>query len=495
LRIADCGLNGKQQRQSPFSGEPKATAVNGGLRIADGGLNGKQQRPSPFSGEPKATAVNCGLWIADCGLNGKQQRQSPFSGEPKATACLGHGVWRALALVLVTALALAGCKKDPGAAAQGPPPPVLPVVLATVVQRTVPLQLRNFGTVQPFFTVAVKSQITGILQTIHFRKGQDVKKGDLLFSIDPRPCEAALRQTEANLAKDAAQFKNAEKEAHRQAELLKKGFVAQDAYDEAETAADALAAAMKAAAAAIETAKLNLAYCSISAPIDGRVGDYLVDAGNLVRANDMSLVVINQVRPIEVNFSLPERDLAAVQENMAKAKLKVQAVIPGQEGRPETGELVFVNNTVDRATGQFQLLASFANPESRLWPGQYVNATLTVSEQPSALVIPSRAIQPGQKGEYVWVVRPDKTVEDRLVTVERVLNSESIISKGLKAGEEVVVDGQLRLVPGATVQAKPSPDVREEAKPGPEADKSAKPSPEAGKEAKPSPGTGGEARP
>ena len=413
-----------------------------------------------------------------------------FSGEPKATACWRrcrpHGLVVGLAGALALATLAAGCKKDP-AAAQGPPPkPVLPVVLAPVVQRTVPLQLRNFGTVQPFCTVAVKSQVTGVLQTIHFQKGQDVKKGDLLFTIDPRPYEAALKQAEANLLRDTAQFKNAQKEAQRQAELLKKGFTAQDAYDEAQTTADALAAAMKASAAAIDTAKLNLAYCTISSPIDGRAGDYLVDAGNLVNmANDVALVIINQVRPIEVNFSLPERDLAAVMENQAKGRLKVRAAIPAQETRPETGELIFINNTVDRTTGQYQLLASFANPGGRLWPGQYVDVTLTVAEQPNALVIPSRALQTGQKGEFVWVVKPDMTVEDRLVTIERVLNSESVISKGLKAGEQVVVDGQLRLVPGATVQAKPSPDAREQAKP----------SPEAGKEAKPSPGPRGGAKP
>ena len=397
-----------------------------------------------------------------------------FSGEPKAktrggeaTAFFGPGARRCIAIVLAAALALAGCKKEPNAAAQGPPAkPVLPVVVAPVVQKTVPIQFRNFGIVQPFYTVAVKSQVTGVLQTIHFQKGQDVKKGDLLFTIDPRPYEAALKQAEATLTRDAAQFKNAEKETQRQAALLKKGYTPQDTYDEAQTAADAFAAAMKADAAAIETAKLNLAYCYIHCPIDGRTGDYLADAGNLVNtANDVALVIINQVRPIEVNFSLPERDLAVVMENQAKGKLKVRAAIPGQETRPETGELIFINNTVDRTTGQFQLLASFANPGGRLWPGQYVDVVLTAAEEPNAIVIPSRAIQTGQKGEFVWVMKPDQTVEDRLVTLGRTLNSETVVSKGLEAGEQVVVDGQLRLVRGAAVQVKPSPDAPAEAKP------------------------------
>jgi len=389
-----------------------------------------------------------------------------FSGAPKATARFGRGAWRRFALALLAALALAGCQKENNPGAKAGPPPPAPVVVAPVVRKTVPVEFRAFGHVESNATVEVRSQITGVLQTTHFKKGQDVKRGDLLFTIDPRPYEAAVKQAEATLARDAAQFKNAEKEAGRQAELLKKGYVPQEDYDRAQTAADALAAAMKADAAVIETAKLNLAYCYIHCPIDGRTGDYLADAGNLVNmANDVTLVIINQVRPIEVNFSLPERDLAPVMENQARGRLKVQAVIPGQESRPEGGELAFVNNTVDRATGQFQLLGSFANPEGRLWPGQYVKVVLTVAEEPDAIVIPSRAIQVGQKGEYVWVVKPDKTVEDRLVTVERAFNSETVISKGLKADEQVVVDGQLRLVPGATVQVKPSPDAPEEATP------------------------------
>jgi multidrug efflux system membrane fusion protein len=427
-----------------------------------------------MSGESRISGIECRNDATD---DERQQAKkmatnaedNAFSGEPKATACsrrtgvsaLVSGLGAGLALALLAA----GCKKESGGAEPAPPAPVVPVTLAPVLEKTVPVEFRNFGTVQPFFSAAVKSQVTGILQTVHFRKGQEVKKGDRLFTIDPRPYEAALKQAEANLARETAQFQNAQKEAERQAELLKKGFTAQDAYDQARTTADALAAGMKADAAAIDTARLNLDYCYISSPIDGKAGDYLVDPGNLVKAQDVTMVIINQVRPIEVSFSLPQKDLLPVLENMAKRTLTVLAIIPGAEARPEQGELTFVNNSVDAATGTFQCLGTFANKEGRLWPGLYVNVVLTVAEERGAIVIPSRAVQVGQKGSYVWVVTPEMTAEARPVTVARALDGDSVISSGLKAGEQVVVDGQLRLVPGARVRSKPAVEAPKEPRP------------------------------
>jgi multidrug efflux system membrane fusion protein len=353
---------------------------------------------------------------------------------------------------------LAGCAKEAplgaaagAAAGQGPP---VPVLVAPVVQRDVPVELRTFGNVEANLTVTVRAQITGTLMTIYFKEGQNVKKGDKLFSIDPRPFEAALRLAEANLARDKAQQENAIKEAQRQKELLAKGIASQGEYDAVQTAANALEATISADQAAIDRAKVDLSYCSISSPIDGRAGAWLVHEGNLVRANDSILVTINQVRPIQASFSLVEEALCDIQKESANHKLEVLALIAGREREPEKGELTFIDNTVDRTTGKFLLKATFPNPQERLWPGLFVNIVVVLREQPGAILIPSRAIQPGQKGQYVFVVKPDQTVEDRVITADRPIDSETVVSKGLAAGETVVTDGQLRLVPGAKVVVK-----------------------------------------
>jgi len=230
----------------------------------------------------------------------------------------------------------------------------------------------------------------------------------------------------------------------------------QGEYDQARATADALAAAQRADQAAIEQARINLSYCTIPAPFDGRTGAWLVDLGNLVKANDVTVVVINQVQPIQVSFAVPQRQLAEIQKQMAKGPLAVKAAIPGQAGAPEIGKLTFIDNTVDQSTGTVRLKATFENPGERLWPGLFVNVTLVLTEEPHALVIPSRAIQTGQQGTYVFVVKPDSTVEVRPITVERPLDGDSVISKGLVAGERVVTDGQLLLKPDAPVTIKPS---------------------------------------
>jgi multidrug efflux system membrane fusion protein len=363
-----------------------------------------------------------------------------------------------LALIAGGLLLVAGCSKQvPAGVPSGPPPPV-PVTVATVEKKTAPVEYRTFGTVQANLTAAIKSQVTGLLTKVHFQEGQNVKEGDLLFTIDPKPLEAALQQAEANLARDTAQQKNAEVEAARQLTLLKKGVTAQDEYDTARTNAEALAATMRADQAAIQNVKVQIAYCSIHAPIDGRMGQWLVHQGNLVKADDVTLAVINQVRPIQVSFAVPQRLLQTIQDEMPKHKLEVRAVISGQEDRPETGELTFVDNTVDPSTGTLMLKATLANTGERLWPGAFADVILTMREEPNAIVIPSRAIQTGQEGQYVFVVKEDKTAELRPITVERALNSDSVISKGLEAGEMVVTDGQLRLVSGARTMIKAAPE-------------------------------------
>ena len=361
-------------------------------------------------------------------------------------------------------------------------PPAVPVTAATVEQKTVPVQIRAIGNVEAYSTIQVKAQVGGELMKVHFSEGQFVKKGDMLFTIDPRPFEAAINQTQANiqkdtaqvkqaqanLAKDAAQARNAEVEARRYAELLERGIVSKEQYDQFRTNADALQATLEADKAAInsaqhavksdesdlETAKLQLSYCYIRSPIDGRTGTLMVHQGNLIKANDVPIVVIDQIEPVRAVFAVPERQLADIKKYSDSGKLKVQAAIPGQEQQPAEGTISFVDNTVDNTTGTIRLKGVFSNPDRRLWPGQFVNVVLTLAEQPDALVVPSNAVQTGQDGTFVFVIKPDSTVESRAVTAGRSLDGETVIEKGLAAGEKIVTDGQLRLVPGARVEVK-----------------------------------------
>ena len=338
---------------------------------------------------------------------------------------------------------------------QTPQKPPVPVIAATAVQKTVPVQLSAIGNVEAYSTVSMKSQIGGVLTRVHFREGQDVNKGDLLFTIDPRPYEAALKQAEANLAKDNAQLANARKEVQRYAELVKKGYVAQEQYDQISTNAASFEAIVNADMAVVENARLQLKYCYIYSPISGRTGNLMANEGNLIKANaDTAIVVINQVQPIYVTFSVPEQSLSEIKRYMSEGKLRVEAILSKEDENPEQGVLTFIDNAVDLATGTIKLKGTFANKGKRLWPGQFVNAVLTLTSQPDAIVVPSQAIQTGQKGQYVFVIKNDLTVEDRPLLVGRTLNNETIIEKGLQAGEKVVTDGQLRLVPGAKVQLK-----------------------------------------
>ncbi len=339
--------------------------------------------------------------------------------------------------------------------AQPPKRPLVPVTAGTVIQKAVPVKVRAIGNIEAYSTISVKSQIGGILTHVYFREGQDVNKGDLLFTIDPRPYEAALKQAEANLAKDTAQLENARVEVNRYAELVKKGYVAQEQYDQIRTNADAFEATVNADKAMVENARLQLKYCYIYSPINGRTGNLMVNEGNLIKANaDNPMVTINQIQPIYVTFSVSEQYLGDIKKYMSSGKLKVEVVIGKDEKHPETGILTFVDNTVDTATGTIKLKATFTNRDRRLWPGQFVDAVITLTMQPNAIVIPSQAVQTGQSGVYVFVIKSDLSVESRPVVVDRSLDDESVIEKGLQPGEKVVTDGQLRLVPGAKVDIK-----------------------------------------
>jgi multidrug efflux system membrane fusion protein len=331
----------------------------------------------------------------------------------------------------------------------------VPVVVATAVQKTMPLQIRAVGNVEAYSTVSVKSQVTGVLTQAHFKEGQNLKKGQLLFTIDPRPYEAALKQAEANLARDNAQLQNSREQARRYAELVKKQYVSQEQYDQIRANADAAEAVVQADQAAVENAKVQLSYCYIFSPIDGQAGTLLVNEGNLVRINDGTpLVVINQVAPIYVTFSVPEQGLDNIRRHMSAGSLRVEAQFQSDQGRPAEGNLAFIDNAVDRTTGTIKLKAEFKNEDKRLWPGQFVNVALTLSTQSDAIVIPSEAVQVGQEGQHVFVVKPDKTVEMRPVTVGQTNEGEAIIASGLSAGEQIVREGQFLLGPGSRIEIK-----------------------------------------
>lgn len=417
---------------------------------------------------------------------------------------------RRLALALVASFALAGCSDGGRAQAKAPQPAPVPVGVASVTEKPVPLQVLAVGTVQAYTTVGIKSQVAGQILTVHFKEGDEVKRGDLLFTIDPRPLEAAVRQAEANVAKDRAQLRQAEAargqrqaeitqaqanlerdlaqlenarvQEKRYSELVRKELVAREQYDQIKTAMTALEATVqadraalenaRAAAraaeamvdnaravitadeAAVETARLQLGYTTIRAPMDGRTGNLLVQAGNIVKTGeDSPLVVIAQIRPIYVSFGVPEGQLPAIKSYRARGTVKVEAVLEAGT-RKVQGDVTFMNNTVDPTTGTIQLKATFPNVDNVLWPGQFVDVALTLATEP-AVVVPARAVQAGQKGPFVFVVKPDLTVESRLVKPGRRLVSELVVEDGLKPGERIVTDGQLRLLPGARVEIRP----------------------------------------
>ncbi len=352
--------------------------------------------------------------------------------------------------IIAIALLFPACSSDKD---RPKPKPPVPVTAATVKQETVPVQVRTIGNVEAYSTVSIKSQVNGMIEKVHFREGQDVTKGQLLFSIDSRPFVAALRQARAALARDLAQERFAREQARRYGELLKDGIVTQDQYDQLRATADALGETVRADRALVDNAEIQAGYCSIRSPINGRTGNLLVQQGNLVKANDTPvLVTVNQVNPIYVTFSVPEATLMELRKYLAKGALQVEAALP--DGTAEAGVVSFVDNTVDTATGTIKIKGTFANRERRLWPGQFVNVTVTLTILPDALVVPVPAVQTGQSGHYCYVVKTDQTVEARTVVTGEIANSEVVIVKGLRAGETVVTDGQLQLGQGAPVRIK-----------------------------------------
>ena len=383
-------------------------------------------------------------------------------------------------LVLTFSVFAASCRQQKVQTKSGPPP--VPVGIAKATQESVPVELRAVGRVEASATIQVKSQVAGQILRVHFTEGQTVQKGAPMFDIDDRPYREALRQAEAavlrdraqlkqaeaTLARDSAQSKNAEAEAQRYTELSRAGVISKAQYDQVRTSADVyresvratqasmegIGASLQSDLAAVERAKLDISYCQIRAPITGRTGSLLVHAGNLVRANgDAALVIMHQIAPVYVSFSLPEQHLSEVRRLSARQKLTVHAVPQGEDKRAADGFVSLVDNAVDSSTGTITLKASFINRDGLLWPGQFANVTLRLDTIRNATVVPAEAVQAGAQGSFVYRVKSDGTVEPRVVSPGRTHERRTVIEQGINPGDTVVTDGHLRLMPGAHIQA------------------------------------------
>ena len=366
-------------------------------------------------------------------------------------------------LLLGGALAAAGCSggeavsttppsggRGGGASAQA-----VPVATAPVVQKSVPLSVQGIGTVIAASTVTVRAQVTGEMMSVHFIEGDEVQQGQVLVEIDKRPLEAALQQAQAALDRDIAQSANAKAQAVRYQDLLQRGIATREQVDQIVANAAAIEATVGADRAAVDNAKVQLNYATIRAPLTGKTGLLQVHPGNLVRATDTTpIVTINKITPVYVSFAVPEALLSELKRYMAKGKLAVTASVPNDDGPPSRGLINFIDNAVDASTGQIKVKGTFANTDRKLWPGQFVNVDVTLSSEPNAIVVPSLAVQTGQQGTYVFVIKPDKTADLRPVVVERSNGEFSVIKKGLTPGEIVVTDGHLRLVQGSRVNVK-----------------------------------------
>jgi len=349
------------------------------------------------------------------------------------------------------------------------PPAGQSVVADVVVQMDAPIEVSAIGTVQPIAAVMVKSRIDGEITQVHFEEGQEVKEGDLLFSLDDRAARAQLRQSEANLERDRAQLQRFHQEVARQTGLARSGVASAQKLEDTMTSEAVFEATVRASEAAVETARVILNYTTIRAPITGRTGSVAFKRGNIVKAVDtaqvvLPLVVITQLRPIYVTFTIPERHLADLRAAQASGRLPVTVTVPDKPQSPATGTLTFIDNQVDAATGTISLKATFANDDTRLWPGQFVNVTLRLGTQANAVAAPSVGIQIGQNGPYVFLIRDDSTAELRLVRVDRTVGNKTVIAEGLAAGDRIVVDGQLRLDNGMRVNVQrteaPAPKVQ-----------------------------------
>jgi multidrug efflux system membrane fusion protein len=360
-------------------------------------------------------------------------------------------------LVLATTVAVTACSESqavqPQQAATGPP--AVPITAAVAVRKPMPLETTVIGTVEAFSTVAVRAQITGELTSVNFKQGDDVQAGQELFTLDRRPLEAALQQATANLARDTAQAANAKAIVERYEALVERGIVSREQRDTARSSVAALEGTLAADRAAIENARVQLQYATIRAPISGRTGALMVNAGNLVRANDQApLVTINQVTPIYVSFAFPEPLLPDLRRYMAQGTLRVEARPASGTGPVAVGNITFVDNSVDQTTGTIKVKGTFSNQDRWLWPGQYVNVVVRLTTESQAIVVPTIAVQNGPEGFYVFLVKSDQTVEMRPVTVARQAGTETVIKDGVAAGDTVVTDGHLRLVPGSKVSVR-----------------------------------------
>jgi len=330
-------------------------------------------------------------------------------------------------------------------------PPAVPVSIARVVMKDVPVRVHAIGNVEPLTTVAIKARVDGQIDAVRFKEGDEVRTGDLLFVIDPGPFQAALDQAKANLAKAEAEAANAAVQERRMTTLAKGGIVSRDEWDRTHTASETATASVEAAKAAVENAKLQLGFCYIASPLDGRIGRLLVNQGNLVKDNDTQLATINQVKPIYVSFTVPEKELPAIRQWNGQQPLVTQAVFPGAAGEPVQGTLSFIDNRVDTTTGTVLLKAVFTNADEALWPGQFVNVTLTLTTDRDAVVVPAATVQTGQDGSYVFVVKPDATVDYRPLKIERTEGGDAVVASGVEPGERVVTTGFIRLAPGVKV--------------------------------------------
>jgi multidrug efflux system membrane fusion protein len=346
---------------------------------------------------------------------------------------------------------------DPKPARPAGPPrdTAVPVAVATVIQGNVPVEIRAVGTVQAESIVTIRSRVDGEIVQTHFREGDTVKAGQPLFTIDDRSARASVALAEAALVRSKASLAGARRELDRYTSLADKGAASRQKLDDATTQAQLADAAVKVDEATVANARLQLSYTRIASPIDGRAGAMTLPRGNIARAGDSSpLVVLNQVRPIKIAFSIPQNDLPALRARYSAASLAVDVAIPGDSSNPVTGKLAFIDNTVDVTTGTIGLKATFPNEDDRLWPGQLVNITLKLRDDPSAIQVPAPAVQSGQNGTYVFVVKPDRTVEVRPVAISRTMGEIIVVSSGLSSGDVVVVDGQFRLAPGSKVDIK-----------------------------------------
>ena len=356
----------------------------------------------------------------------------------------------ALCLVAFASLS-SGCAKEQAAPPNRPP---TRVTLAKVIQKTMPVEVTSVGNVEAISTISIRTQVAGEVQEIRFKEGDFVKKGQVLLMIDARPYDAALAQAKAALARDKATGTYNRAQAMRYKTLFDEGVVPAQQVDSFSSAADASDATVSADEAAVKTAELNLEYCTIRSPIDGRTGTVMVKAGNLVKVADVPIVVVNQVDPIYVNFTVPQKYWPDVKERVDQRALHVTVTIPQNSGRPVDGTLTFVDNIVDTTTGTIHLRGTFENSDHRLWPGLYVSVLLMLSQQPNATVVPAQSIVATQENSYVYVVQANNIVEQRTIVPSRTIENETVVDTGLQPGETIVTDGQVNLVPGARIEAK-----------------------------------------